>query len=118
VPEPEEDSGVHVLLGFEAGVGLGPERINFGGTGRSGERFYYVEVDPWWGMGASIGAGVGPRGGGHPVLGIWEGIPLISPDCGRSSPWTLTFSAGYRYTGVHELYLAPKVGIMGSGFCD
>jgi len=115
-PMPLQDSsGAHLLLGFEGGVGAGPERVNVGGTARAGEHFFYVELDPWLYVGGSLGVGVGGSSGVHPVLGVWDGFPASLPDCNRTD-WILTLSAGYRYTGVHELYFAPKLG-RANGLC-
>ena len=52
-----------------------------------------------------------------PVLGIWEGLPLDNH--GGCSGWhdQITISGGYRYTGVHELYLTIKAGMMNGNVC-
>jgi hypothetical protein len=100
------------LLGLEAGAGLGPERVNIGIEHRDDESFGYLELDPWYVVGASFGFGVGSETGAQPVLGLWEGIPLTDNLCrGEDERITMvTIAAGYRYTGVHEFYITPKVG--------
>jgi hypothetical protein len=107
------------ILGVEGGGGWGPERLNVGVTRRLGKTFTYVELAPWYVAGLSLGAGIDSDGKTHPVIGVWEGLPLRYPACGDDG-WqpVITLSAGYRYTGVHELYVAPKVGtIYGGGIC-
>jgi len=99
------------LIGLEAGAGWGPERINIGIEQRDDESFSYVELDPWYVVGASVGVGVASETGTQPVLGLWEGIPLNDDICQGNDRITMfTIAAGYRYTGVHELYVTPKVG--------
>jgi hypothetical protein len=112
-------SGNRAILGLEGGIGCGPERLNVGFTWRLDRTFAYVELDPWLYVGMSLGVGVDTRGKAYPVLGIWEGLPLEAPECGVVDWRTvITLSVGYRYTGVHELYIAPKLGqIHGSGRC-
>lgn len=103
----------HSVFGFEGGAGLGPERVNLGFEYRDRKGFGYVELDPWYILGVSLGAGIDSDGALHPVGGIWEGIPLKFPDCEESNTGfqpTVTLSAGYRYTGVHEIYLSIKAG--------
>jgi len=106
-------SDSHSVFGIEGGVGLGPERANLGFEYRDRKSFGYIELDPWYILGVSLGAGIDSDGAFHPVAGIWEGIPLKFPDCEESSTRfqaTVTLSAGYRYTGVHEIYLSLKAG--------
>jgi hypothetical protein len=100
------------LLGLEAGAGWGPERVNIGIEHRDDESFGYLELDPWYVVGASLGLGVGSETGPQPVLGLWEGIPLTDNLCrGEDDRITMfTIAAGYRFTGVHEFYITPKVG--------
>jgi len=64
--------------------------------------------------------GVGSQTGTHPVVGLWEGIPLNVEDLcqGDDRVIMFTIAAGYRYTGVHEFYLTPKVGTGPSIGCD
>jgi hypothetical protein len=101
----------HGLIGIEGGVGAGPERLNLGTQYRDGETFTYVELDPWFWVGGSLGVGYGTRTGGHGILGLWEGVPGRGyENCERDSRFAMTLSLGYRWTGVHEIYLAPKVG--------
>lgn len=110
--------GSALVLGVEGGFGLGPERFNLGFEHRSEKMFYYGEVDPWYILGGSFGFGADEDGHVHPVLGVWEGlpIPLSDPPC---SGWfkLVTVSGGYRYTGVHELYLSVKAGMMNGFIC-
>lgn len=112
-------SGSRAILGIEGGAGWGPERVNAGFTRRLDTSFLYVELSPWLYVGASLGVGVDSDERVFPVLGLWEGLPITYPDCGDKG-WqpVVTISAGYRYTGVHELYLAPKAGtIFDGGIC-
>jgi hypothetical protein len=111
--------GSRAILGVEGGGGWGPERLNLGFTRRLGKTFSYVELDPWLFVGVSLGAGIDSDGKVSPVLGIWEGLPIRYPECGDHG-WqpVVTLSVGYRYTGVHELYFAPKAGsIYDGGIC-
>jgi hypothetical protein len=106
-------SDSHSVFGIEGGAGLGPERVNLGLEYRDRKTFGYVELDPWLWLGVSLGAGVDSDGNFHPVGGVWEGVPLKFPDCKASSTQfapAVTLSAGYRYTGVHEIYLSLKAG--------
>jgi len=111
-------AGSPLVFGAEGGYGLGPERFNLGFEYRSEKLFFYGELDPWYILGGSFGVGVDEDGEAHPVLGVWEGIPILplSPPC---SSWhnQVTLSGGYRYTGVHELYLSVKAGKLDGGFC-
>ena len=103
----------HSVFGIEGGVGLGPERVNLGFEYRDRKAFGYVEIDPWYIFGISLGAGIDSAGALHPVGGVWEGIPLKFPDCKETNSrfqTTVTLSAGYRYTGVHEIYFSVKAG--------
>jgi len=105
-------------IGVEGGAGLGPERINVGFDHRVGKDFFYAEIDPWLYLGGTLGVGI--EGDGktlHPVLGAWEGYPLIMPS--GCSDWgtAVTIAGGYRYTGVHELYLTIKAGQMHGNVC-
>jgi hypothetical protein len=111
-------AGSPLVLGLEGGYGLGPERINLGFEHRSEKLFFYGELDPWYLLGGSLGFGVDEDGAVHPVLGVWEGIPLLPKDA-PCSGWhsQVTLSGGYRYTGVHELYLSIKAGVMNGDFC-
>ncbi len=113
------------MFGIEGGLGFGPERVNVGIEHRSGTSFSYIELDPWFLVGGSLGVGVDGQGAVQPVLGVWEGVPLElnrrcrpegSSDSGSDSgkEALLTFAVGYRYTGTHELYLAVKAGISGN----
>lgn len=112
---PEGNRGI---WGLEGGVGWGPERINAGVTHRLDTLFGYVELDPWYILGGSLGFGVDANDGKvYPVVGLWEGIPLKYPDCdGPGLHDAVTIAAGYRWTGVHELYVTVKAG-KGPDFC-
>jgi hypothetical protein len=103
-------AGARGIVGLEGGVGWGPERLNLGFTRRLGKTFGYLELDPWFYVGASLGFGIDSDGEPHPVLGVWEGVPIVYESCRSGWHTTVTLSIGYRYTGVHELYVAPKVG--------
>ena len=104
--------GDRLIIGVEGGAGWGPERFNLGFTRRLDKMFYYVELDPWYIVGASLGVGVDSEGQTYGVAGVWEGFPLVFPDCEGSGYFrAVTISGGYRYTGVHELYLTPKAGV-------
>ena len=113
--------GSRLIVGAELGAGFGPERLNIGVTRRLNTSFAYIEIDPWYLVGASLGVGVDEDGEAHPIIGLWEGLPIMYPTCDYSDPDlepVLTLSIGYRYTGVHEIYLAPKVGAGSQGqFC-
>jgi hypothetical protein len=111
-------AGSPLVLGIEGGYGLGPERLNLGFEHRSEKLFFYGELDPWYLIGGSIGFGVDEDGNAHPVLGVWEGLPLSGTDA-PCSGWhsQVTVSGGYRYTGVHELYVSIKAGAMNGTFC-
>jgi hypothetical protein len=104
---PAGDRGI---VGAEGGIGWGPERLNVGVTRRLGKSFAYVELDPWLYVGASLGVGVDSDGETHPVIGLWEALPIVYESCRSGWHPTVTLSIGYRYTGVHEIYVAPKVG--------
>lgn len=101
------------VFGIEGGVGNGPERLNLGFEHRADKMFGYIELDPWLVLGASLGVGVDSDGNPQPVLGLWEGVPLKLPGCeispGRYDT-AVSIAAGYRYTGVHELYVTVKAG--------
>jgi hypothetical protein len=106
------------VFGVEGGYGLGPERINLGFEHRADKMFYYVEADPWYLVGGTLGIGVEEDGRIRPVLGVWEGIPLnFNGDCNGGWHTQLTLAVGYRYTGVHELYATVKAGRMNGDFC-
>lgn len=108
-------SGSRTIIGVEGGGGWGPERLNLGFTRRLDKTFAYVELDPMY-VGASLGIGADSDGQVFPVVGLWEGLPIVYPGCGDDG-WqpVVTISAGYRYTGVHELYIAPKAGSIYDG---
>jgi len=56
-----------------------------------------------------------------PVLGAWEGAPIFGTDsaldvmgrCPEDDGWypQITFAIGYRYTGVHSIYVTAKAGV-------
>lgn len=111
--------GPRGVFGIEGGVGLGPERVNVGFEHRAGKGFGYIELDPWLLIGASLGVGLETDGTIQPVLGLWEGVPVVAPSCDDFSTHyqpTITFALGYRYTGVHELYVSIKAGV-GKNLC-
>ncbi|MGE0551531.1 MAG: hypothetical protein AB7O24_16275 [Kofleriaceae bacterium] len=102
--------GDRLIIGLEGGVGIGPERVNVGMTHRLDHEFYYIELDPWLYVGASLGIGIDSNGVEHGVIGIWEGTPLNDVPCTDGFHRITTLAIGYRYTGVHELYLTVKAG--------
>jgi hypothetical protein len=105
--------GPRGVFGVEGGVGVGPERINVGFEYRDDKLFGYGELDPWFLVGGTLGVGVDSDGEVHPVLGVWEGIPLKLPECELpEGEWgtAVSLSGGYRFTGVHELYVSIKAG--------
>jgi hypothetical protein len=102
------------VIGVEGGVGTGPERINLGFEHRAGKTLGYIEVDPWLFIGGTLGFGIDSDGDTQPVIGLWEGVPLKLPSCGigyHQYGTTVSIAAGYRYTGVHELYVTIKAGV-------
>ena len=106
------------VFGIEGGAGVGPERVNLGYSHRQDKGLFYIELDPWLYVGGTLGIGVEDDGKTfHPVLGVWEGYPVIQPT--SCSDWgnTVTIAGGYRYTGVHELYVTIKAGQMQGRFC-
>jgi hypothetical protein len=110
--------GAHVLFGGEGGYGDGPERANLGIEHRASKLFMYAELDPWWYVGGTLGAGIDSDGTLAPVLGVWEGMPLDDgPSCDAGWHYELTVAVGYRYTGVHELYMSMKAGMLEGTTC-
>lgn len=115
------DENPHVLVGVEGGIGWGPERVNLGIERRPSshgvwETFAYFVLEPWLVVGASLGIGVDLRTQeAHAVLGVWEGYGRLLANC---HDWgaVLSVAVGYRFTGVPELYVTPKVGL-GQGRC-
>jgi hypothetical protein len=88
-------------------------RLNLGLQRRAGELFGYAELDPWVLIGASAGVGIGARSGVQPVVGVWEGT--ARNDCSdvpdlHAWRFAATIAIGYRYSGVHEVYVTPKLG--------
>jgi hypothetical protein len=138
-PAPESDRKGGMYFGWEAGIGwpqklLADEdegdsdvyvlgRANIGQAFRSDEVFSYATFDPWWVVGATGGVGWGSKSGTSGIVGLWEGVPLIFPDegCGADPGILVSMSLGYRYSGVHEIYFAPKIGMssnLGIGSCE
>jgi hypothetical protein len=110
--------GSALVFGVEGGLGVGPERFNLGFEHRSQKMFYYGEIDPWYVLGGTFGFGADEDGEVHPVLGVWEGLPILPKNLPCSGWFNLvTLSGGYRYTGVHELYLSVKAGRMNGSIC-
>ncbi|MGE0546052.1 MAG: hypothetical protein AB7O24_07465 [Kofleriaceae bacterium] len=97
--------------------------MNAGRTHRLGVGFTYVELDPWFVLGGTLGAGLDDQLNVHPVVGIWEGFPLVVDShrhCDEDLPrshFAMTLAIGYRYTGVHELYTTIKAGAMFGESC-
>jgi hypothetical protein len=106
-----------LVIGVEGGGGWGPERFNLGFEHRDTTDVGYIEIDPWYIVGGSFGFGIDNKGDTVPVLGVWEGVPLTTG--GPCSGWhtEITLAGGYRYTGVHELYVTLKAGWMDGQFC-
>lgn len=111
--------GSRAIFGIEGGAGYGPERFNLGFTRRLEKMFSYVEVDPWFVVGASLGAGIDSDGNVSPVIGIWEGMPIsnVTRHCDMSFDTEASLAVGYRYTGVHELYMTVKAGLANENWC-
>jgi hypothetical protein len=111
--------GDPLILGVEGGFGKGPERLNLGFTRRLDHQLYYLEVDPWFIIGASFGWGIDSNGEGHGIIGLWEGWPIAGdvPCAGEDWYRIATLAGGYRYTGVHELYITVKAGMTESWGC-
>src|SRR2546421_12170390 len=101
-------AGKRLEVGIEGGVGWGPERINLGFEHRDRKDFGYLEIDPWYIVGGSLGVGIDSDGDVAGVAGLWEGIP-VTPVC-RFSGWRpiVTLAAGVRYAGVPEIYITAK----------
>lgn len=106
------------IFGVEGGGGFGPERFNLGFEHRADHDVYYAEIDPWYLIGGTLGVGVTDKGETVPVLGVWEGIPVSNLNASCTA-WhnQVTLAAGYRYTGVHELYMTVKAGRMEGEVC-
>ena len=111
-----------LLVGVEGGVGRSmthdslPWRFNGGIQHRARELYGYVEFAPWYFVGGSLGLGIGTDSGLTGLVGLWEGAPLVYPGCNERGA-VVSISVGYRYTGVHELYIAPKAGLETEPFC-
>jgi hypothetical protein len=107
-----------LVIGIEGGGGFGPERITLGFEHRDTVEVGYIELDPWYIVGGTLGIGVDSTGKTVPVLGVWEGLPLAAGNQSCSS-WhqEITISGGYRYTGAHELYVTMKAGYMEGDVC-
>lgn len=106
-----KDHPAHPTIGVEGGIGLDELLIlNAGSTWRGGELFSYVELDGWFFLGATAGYGHGTRDGWQAVVGIWEPLPPKVLESGCDEARLVAFSVGYRYTGLHEVYLTAKYG--------
>lgn len=100
------------LVGVEAGLGFNLLLYaNAGLTLRNDEVFAYAELDGWLLIGATAGFGYGTKSEWQPVLGVWEALPVQVGEPSCSNQRVLVISAGYRWTGMHELYVAPKYGM-------
>jgi hypothetical protein len=112
---PEGSKGV---IGIEGGVGYGPERINIGFEHRSDHDVGYVEFDPWYIIGGTLGVAINDENEASGVFGVWEGLPIAGFE-GSCSGWhnIATIAGGYRYTGVHELFVTLKAGRMNGNVC-
>lgn len=102
----------HPTAGIEGGIGLHELVIfNVGSTWRGDELFSYAELDGWLFLGGTFGFGHGTRDGWQAVAGIWEPLPIVKEiDPGCDDATLVVFSVGYRYTGLHELYITGKYG--------
>jgi len=111
-------SGSAAIVGLEAGVGYGPERINIGFEHRSDHDAGYIEIDPWYLLGGSFGIAIDDTSKATAIGGVWEGLPIAGFG-GNCSGWhnIATLAGGYRYTGVHELFVTIKAGRMDGNVC-
>jgi hypothetical protein len=102
----------HLTGGIEGGIGIDELLVfNVGSTWRGDELFSYVELDGWYLVGGTVGVGHGTRDGWQPVVGVWEPLPYfeeVDPGCDDAE--LIVFSVGYRYTGLHEVYVTGKYG--------
>ena len=107
------------IIGLEAGAGFGPERINVGFEHRSDHDAGYIELDPWYIIGGTFGVAIDDENQTHGVVGVWEGLPLKGMDDGSCIGWRniVTIAGGYRYTGVHELFVTLKAGRIDGQLC-
>lgn len=108
----DEKREPHLTAGIEGGIGLHELLVfNAGATWRGDELFSYVELDGWFFLGGTLGFGHGTRTGSQAVLGVWEMLPYVKEiDGGCDDATLVVFSAGYRWTGMHELYVTGKYG--------
>lgn len=100
----------HLIVGLEAGVGFNALLYANGGvTYRNHELFSYVELDGWFLVGGTLGFGYGTFSEWQAVAGIWEALPLSdNGPCSKTQIVSVSF--GYRWTGLHEIYVAGKYG--------
>lgn len=106
-------TGGGLAYGGEGGIGWGPERFNVGFEHRDGTTLGYVELDPWFLVGGSLGVAVDSDDEPHAVLGLWEGLPILVGGCSTTPNEqrpAITIAVGWRWTGVHELYVTLKGG--------
>jgi hypothetical protein len=123
-------SGRSITFGWEAGVGTRPRcwgilgtRFNVGQQLGAGLLTYAV-AEPWYLVaGGTLGGGYRRGTGVVGVAGAWSGLPvwpyLTEPRVrvvypGQHEPsreWLVSLALGYRYTGHHEIYLTPKIGV-------
>jgi hypothetical protein len=106
------------IIGLEAGAGYGPERINVGFEHRSDHDAGYIEFDPWYILGGTFGVAIDDENQTHGVIGVWEGLPVAGFN-GGCNDWQdmVTIAGGYRYTGVHELFVTVKAGKIDGSVC-
>jgi hypothetical protein len=105
------------LIGVEAGAGYGPERINVGFETGADRSLGYVELDPWYVLGVSLGIGLDSDLAMQPVIGAWEGAPIAGLCEGNGFHFVATLSVGFRYAGIYEVYVTPKFG-EAQNFCS
>jgi hypothetical protein len=73
----------------------------------------YAAWEPAVGLiGATLGYAYSSREGSMPLLGAWAGAALSSSYVSCSPCATVSLALGWRWNGVSEIYLAPKVGFI------
>ena len=105
------------VVGFEGGVGCGPMRLDLGFEHRDHKGLGYVALDAWHGLGATFGLGLDTGGVIQGIGGVWEGVPTHFPTCRPDNQTAVLFSFGYRFTGVHELFVSLKAGRIERASC-
>ena len=111
------EPGGRALFGVEGGIGAGPQRLNLGVEFGNRIPAFYFQLDPWFLLGLSLGGALdlNESRSFHPVVGIWEGVPVGNVQCegtGHRNVFLMSLALGYRYNGVHELYFTPNAGVV------